>query len=557
MSGPALLRGAVVVDGTGGPQQVQDVLVSDGHVVASGKAAADHPDAGNAQSWDLDGLVLAPGFIDIHTHSDISVLQSTAAESKVLQGVTTEVVGNCSFSAFPNGAERLDLHRDHMARIGEPPLDVDWTDLEGYADRLEAAPPALNVAALVGHGTLRVATMGVEQRPPTADEQAAMRELLRSALRAGAFGLSTGLTHVPSSYGDADEVIDLLGPVASAGALYATHARAVAGAELDAVREALMVSAASGARLQYSHVALNDPVNWGRASEYLGLFDDAVECGHHVGFDLYPYAASSSSLTQYLPGWVQVGGSAALSERLTDPDTYRRAREETARGWYGGIPWLWDRVTIAHAPEPGLAGRTMAQLALERAVDPVDLTLELCRRHGNQVEVVMAYRTEEDMQTFLAHPLSTIGSDGNAIDIHQRERRPHPRHYGTFPRVLGRYVRELGVLELSDAVRKMSAANADRLGLRDRGRIAPGQVADLVAFDPATVADRATFEDPCQAPTGIEHVWVGGTLVVQGGVQRDARPGRLLRSGRSSSITASGGQATTSSTAPVIRTSSS
>jgi len=533
VSGPALLRGALLVDGTRGAPQVQDVLVADGRIIASGPAAGDHPAADGAQRSDLDGLVLAPGFIDIHTHSDISVLQNAAAESKILQGVTTEVVGNCSFSAFPNSAERFDLHRDHMARIGEPPLDVDWTDLDGYADRLRAAPPALNVAAFVGHGTVRVATMGVEQRTPTADEQAAMRELVRSAIRAGAFGLTTGLTHVPSSYGGAEEVIDLLGPVASAGALYATHARAVAGAELDAVREALMASAASGVRLQYSHVALNEPANWGRAREYLDLFDDAAERGQHVGFDLYPYAASSSSLTQYLPGWVQVGGSTALSARLADPDTYRRAKAETARGWYGGIPWLWDRVTIAHAPEPGLAGRTMEQLAHERAADPVELTLDLCQRHGNQVEVVMAYRTEEDMQTFLAHPLSTIGSDGNAIDVHQPERRPHPRHYGTFPRVLGRYVRELGVLELSDAIHKMSAANADRLGLRDRGRVVAGHVADLVAFDPGTVADRATFEEPCQAPTGIEHVWVAGTLVVHGGVQTGERPGRLLRRGRS------------------------
>lgn len=528
MSRPLLLAGGTLVDGTGAPARRADVLVADGRVVAVGDLLVEAR-ARDAEVVDLDGLVVTPGFVDIHTHSDVSLVHDPAGESKVRQGVTTEVIGNCGFSPFPHAEDRLDLHRDHMARLGEPPMTPDWLDLDGYACRLAARPPALNVAALVGHGTLRVAVVGVEERETTSAERARMRALLADALAAGAFGLTTGLTHVPSSYGGPDEVVDLLAPVAEAGAMYATHARATAGAELDAVREAITAARRSGARLQYSHVALNEPSSWGRAQESLALFDEAAASGLDVAFDLYPYAASSSSLSQYLPGWVQEGGSEAMAARLGDPTTWQRAVAETARGWYGGIPWLWDRVRIADAPEPGLAGRTLEDVAGATGRDPVELVLDLCRRHGNEVEVVLSYRVEEDVQAFLAHPFASIGSDGNAIAVQQESRRPHPRHFGTFPRVLARYVRELGVLTLEDAVRKMTSANARRLGLTDRGRVAEGMVADLVALDADRVQDLATFDEPCAAPVGIEHVWVSGVATVRDGVQTEARPGRLLR----------------------------
>jgi N-acyl-D-aspartate/D-glutamate deacylase len=351
-----------------------------------------------------------------------------------------------------------------------------------------------------------------------------MRALLDDAMAQGAFGLSTGLTYVPSMYGPTEEIVDLARVVARHGGLYSTHARASDG-EAASVEEAIAIGRGSGVRVQYSHVAINHPERWGRAQDVLDVFRRGRADGVDVAYDVYPYDASSSALTQYLPEWVQAGGIDALRVRLADAATRRRAVAETAAGWYGGIPWLWERVVVSQCEDASLVGRTLAALSDE----PADLVLRLCESYGNEVKVVLFYRTEEDMLAFLSDPLATVGSDGNAIALDQGADRPHPRHFGCFPRVLGRYVRERGALALAEAVRKMTAAPAERLDLRDRGRLAEGLAADLVAFDADEVADRATFVDPCRPPRGILHVAVGGELVVDGGTQTGARPGRVLR----------------------------
>jgi N-acyl-D-amino-acid deacylase len=484
---------------------------------------------------DARGFVLAPGFIDMHTHSDVSLLLDGRGQSKLHQGVTTEVIGNCSFSAFPIARERRPLHRDHLARIGDDPIDPDWTDMDGYAQRLESQGTALNVAPLVGHGTLRVAAMGIEDRPPTDAELATMERLAAVAIEQGAFGLSTGLTHVPSSYGSASEVEALARVVQRHGGIYATHARMRAGGSDAAVDEAIAVGRATGIAVQYSHLALNEPSTWGQAEAMLGRFERANASGVDIRFDVYPYDASSSSLTQYLPDWLQAGGTDAMRARLRDPAVRRRALADLRAGWYGGIPWRWERVLVTRTG-PGdeeAIGRTFQELGEAASRDPAELVLDLCERHGNEAEVVLFYRTEADMLHFLRHPLAMVGSDGSAIPFDQGGDRPHPRHFGTFPRILGRYVREGGQLTLEDAIHKMTAAVADRLGLHDRGRIAEGAVADLVLFDPARVIDRATFQDPCRSPVGIGYVIVAGTFVLDGGVETGARPGRVLRRGRS------------------------
>lgn len=521
-----VLRGGLVVDGTGDEPRRADVVVRSGLVTDVG---TDVRAGSGAHDVDCTGLVVAPGFIDIHTHSDVSVIHDPTSQSKVLQGVTTEVVGNCSFSAFPIADDRRQLHCDHMARLGDEPILPLWDDLAGYARRIHSSPPALNVAPLIGHGTVRIAVMGVADRAPSSDELQRMTQLVDDELANGAFGFTTGLTHVPSSYGSTDEVEHLLTIVARRGALYATHARATAGNEFGAVDEAVEMARRTGVRLQYSHVALNEPTNWGRAAEYLGLFDAAVDEGLDVAFDLYPYDASCSSLTQYLPGWLQAGGSDELRRRLADRSAHHRALTELRRGWYGGIPWLWDRVRVARCPDSALSGQTLDAIAAQRGADPAELVLELCAKFGNEIEVVMFYRTESDMISFLRHPLTSIGSDGSAIPLDQHGRSPHPRHFGTFPRVLGRYVRDQAALDLPEAIRKMTSAPADRMQLHGRGRVVPGSIADLVAFDPDNVRDLATFADPCRSPEGITHVWVGGHPVVTAGAETGLRPGRVLR----------------------------
>jgi N-acyl-D-aspartate/D-glutamate deacylase len=521
-----VFRRATVVDGTGAPPVVADVAVTGGRIAAVGTLG---PETDAGRMVEADGLVLAPGFIDIHTHSDVSLFAATAGESKVRQGVTTEVVGNCGFSAYPVDPNRLPLHVEHLEGIQQRPVAPTWTDLTGYGHALEEVRPALNVASLVGHGCLRIAAVGLE-REVTPAGLARMSELLEHCMEQGAFGLSTGLTYVPSMYGPTDEVAELARIVAAYDGFYATHARA-SDALLTPVEEAVEIGRRSGARVQYSHVAINDPREWGRADAVLDVFHRAGEIGIDIAFDVYPYAASSSALTQYLPEWVLAGGIGEMVTRLRDREARRSAVEDLAAGWYGGIPWLWDRVVVCQAPDTAIVGLSLEELARSADVPPAELTLRLCEEHGNEVKVVLFYRTEEDMLKFLADPLAVVGSDGNAIPIDQEGDRPHPRHFGSFPRVLSRYVRESPVLGLAEAVRKMTLAPAERMGITDRGRIAEGLAADLVLYDAERVLDTATFSDPCQAPKGIEFVAVNGTLVIDEGSQTPARPGKHLRRG--------------------------
>jgi N-acyl-D-aspartate/D-glutamate deacylase len=520
-----VIRNASVIDGTGAPAFPADVGVRDGRITAVGQLAED---VETARTINARSRVVCPGFIDIHTHSDLSLVADGTGESKLRQGVTTEVVGNCSFSAFPIEPSRLDLHADHLSRATTA-ITPWWTDLDGYADALHEEGLGINVAPLAGHGTLRVAAMGVDQRPPTRDELARMQRDLAAMLDQGAFGMSTGLTHVPSAYGDFDEVAALASVLASRGALYATHSRVSGNGERGSVGEAIDLARATGVTVEFSHLAINHPDRWGTGAQLVTHFDRAREEGIDIFFDVYPYHASSSSLTQYLPPWVQAGGTEAMRARLAEPDQRKHALREMTEGWFGGIPWLWDRFLISDTPDGQSAGTTLAELSEQIGVDPYELTLELCERYGNRVQVVLFYRTEEDVSTFLAHPLAVVGSDGNAIPLQQGRNRPHPRHFGTFPRVLGRFTREKGVLELTDAIRKMTAEPARRLGLTDRGVVRVGAIGDLVVFDPETVIDNADFGQPPAAPTGIDVVLVHGTVMLQDGVISSERPGRVLR----------------------------
>ena len=527
-----LLQGGLLIDGTGSAPHPADVGIRGDRIEHVG-ALAGTIDAGRV--IDLGGLVLAPGFIDIHTHSDVSLLHDPAGQSKVLQGVTTEVIGNCSFSPFPVGGPAggaREALTDHLARLGDAPIEPWWDDLDGYADAVQNHPPALNVAALVGHGALRIAAMANPYGRATDDDRTRIAELAETAFEQGAFGFSTGLTHTPSSIGPTAE-IDILAQVcARHDALYATHARAVAGHELDAIREALGTAERTGVRLEYSHLALNEPANWGRADTALELFERAASDVGAAGFDVYPYDASSSHLIQYLPQWVQDGGGPAIASNNQDPAWRRRALRDIEDGWFGGIPWHWDRITIAGAGESrNVVGRSIAQLAADRGTPPGEVLLDLCAQYGSSAQAVLHYRQERDVTAFLAHPLAAIGSDGNALPLTSRPDRPHPRAFGTFPRVLGRYVRDLGTLSLPNAVHKMTELPARRLGLADRGLIGSGYVADLVAFDPLTVADRATFEHPRQSPAGVRWTIVAGVPVLADGVLQPDRPGRFLRHG--------------------------
>ncbi len=520
-----VIRNASLIDGTGAAARPADVGITGDRITAVGTIAAD---VVAERTIDAGGRVVCPGFVDIHTHSDLTLVEDGTGESKLRQGVTTEVVGNCSFSAFPIEPERLELHADHLARATAP-ITPWWTDFDGYADALHERGLTINVAPLAGHGTLRVAAMGVDERAPTPAEMQRMVHDLDHALEQGAFGMSTGLTHVPSSYGDFDEVVALAEVLAARGALYATHSRAIAPDERAAVAEAIDVGRRTGVTVEFSHLAINRPERWGTGDELLAMFDAARAEGIDIFFDVYPYDASSSSLTQYLPPWVQAGGTEAMIARLAIPAERERALADMTEGWFGGIPWLWDRFVVSSSPDGYGVTSTLAELSEREGIEPYELTLQLCERYGNELQVVLFYRSDEDVARFLRHPLAVVGSDGNAIALEQPTACPHPRNFGTFPRVLGVYARERGVLELPDAVRKMTAEPARRLGLTDRGTIAVGAVADIVVFDPETVLDHAGFGESPSAPTGIDVVIVGGTVVLDHGAISTDRPGRVLR----------------------------
>ncbi len=530
-----LLHGALVVDGTGTPGEHKDVGITGDSISYLGPplaidGAAAEGLAGHA--IDLTGLVLAPGFIDIHTHSDVSLLHHPDGESKALQGVTTEVVGNCGFSAFPSSTETRAALLDHLARLGDAPLDLRWTDLDGFAHAVLAGQPAVNVAALVGHGALRIAAMSDAFTAANASDHRQMAALLDRQLEQGAFGMSTGLTHTPSSVGTNSEIEQLARVCARHGALYATHARAGFGQEFAAIEESLQVSRKSGVRLQYSHLALNDPANWGSAAQALGRFDAAEAEGLDIAFDVYPYDASASALIQYLPEWAQAGGGAGVALNNRDPEWRGRALADIRRGWFGGIPWHWERIAVTAAgPHADVVGLSIAEISRRREVPEENVLLDLCAELGSAAQAVLHYRTEQDMVEFLQHPLSTIGSDGIAVPLAQGPDQPHPRGFGTFPRVLGRYVREQRRLTLSSAIHKMTQAPARRLGLLNRGAVRTGYFADLVAFDATAISDRATFTEPRQAPIGIAYSFVNGRLVVENGALSGQRAGMFLRHG--------------------------
>ncbi len=528
-----LIYGATVIDGTGRPAVPADLAVRDGRIAAIVPPGS--LDRASARTTlDATGLLLTPGFIDIHTHSDRSILLNPRMESKLRQGVTTEVGGNCGSSVAPalGGAARAGRE---TAAEGVP---ATWPSMAAYLDEVARTGIAGNYATWVGHGALRASVVGYAMRLPTAEELARMTALLRESLEAGAFGLSTGLIYVPSGYATTDELIALAAVVREYGGVYASHLRNESDRLLEAVDEAITIGRRAGVPVQIAHHKASQPPNWGRVNQSLAMMDQARAEGIDVACDQYPYTASSTGLSSVLPSWALEGGSDALVARLRDPALRARLREEmlAQRPDWGasGDESGWQRVQIARARHsPELEGRRLGEIAAERGQDPFDLCFDLLIAAGGTVGCVFFSMCEDDVQTVLRWPHTMIGSDASSLAPYGTlgGGRPHPRAYGTFPRVLGRYVRERQLLSWEEAIRKMTSLPAARLGLRDRGVLREGAWADLVVLDPATVADRATFEEPHRYPTGILHVFVNGVQTIRHGEHTGAAAGQVLRRG--------------------------
>lgn len=524
-----ILRGALVYDGTGGPPFEADVAVAADRIDAVGPRLS----ATGVEVADLRGLALAPGFIDIHSHSDLGLLVDPRAESKIRQGVTSEVIGADGSSIGPWSEERFREAREtYQTRYG---VDIGFRDLPGFFAQFERSPAAVNLASMVGHGTLRTTIVGEGSRPATETERRQMVALVEDALRAGACGLSSGLEYLPGAFADLEELAALAGPLAGSGLPYASHMRNEDDQLLAAVEEALNVGRRAGAAVHLSHLKAQGQRNWEKAGVVLALIDAARTAGRDVTFDVYPYVAYSTGLSNMFPVWAREGGTDALLARLDDPATAPRI-EAAVRDKVHQLG-SWDAVQISNTVADSLAwarGRQVGRLATGRHAEPYALFLALVRGDRNRAGMIGFGMSEENVGRFIAHPASVICSDGSAlaVDGPLGGGAPHPRNFGTFPRVLGVFCRERHVLPLERAIHKMTAAPARRVRIADRGVIAPGAFADLVAFDPDRVADRATFEAPLQYPVGIPHVMVNGQWVLRDGERTAARPGRVVRVGR-------------------------
>ncbi len=522
------IAGGEVIDGTGAPARRADVGVTGDRITTVGDLLAEPA----GRTIDAAGRTVTPGFIDMHSHSDWRLWGNRRAESKIRQGVTTEVVGNCGFSPAPVSDE----HRSEMpgfALYVPPGMDFSWRSVGDYLARYERDGVALNVAQLIGHGTLRLAAMGFARRPPTAREQAHMERMMDEAMADGAYGLATGLIYAPGSYAATEEIIGIARRAAGGRGFYASHIRGEGATLLDAVAEAIRVGREGGLPTQVSHVKAAGRPNWGKVTDALALIDAARAQGQDVMADVYPYTASSTTLRTLLPDWVLEGGIDAMLERLADRATRERIREDLTGGGETLLRGLdWADIMVAYSPSrPDAQGRRIAEIAAAREENPLDAAIELIVAEQGKGYMILFQLDEADLRRALVHPHVMIGSDGSSLAAKGplAAGKPHPRSYGTFPRVLGRYARDERVLSLPDAVWKMTGLPARRLGLADRGVLAPGAQADVVVFDAATVADRATYEDPHRYATGIGHVLVNGRVVIADGEHTGALPGRVLR----------------------------
>jgi len=523
-----VIRGGKLVDGTGNPWFEGDVAIQGGRIAALGSLGK----AEAARVIDAAGLVVAPGFIDLHSHSDAELLVNPRAESKIRQGVTTEVIGNCGFSLAPLGPLGKERVQAELAGYG---LSLTWETMAGYLETVEKQGVALNVAALIGHGTVRRSVMGYERRRPTAAELEAMKALVDQAMSDGAFGLTTGLIYPPGSFSETEELIELSRVVAKRGGFYASHLRDEGDRLLESVAEALEIGRKGGLPVQLSHHKAVGQANWGKVKESLRMIDEARASGLDVTADQYPYIATATGLSSIIPDWAQEGGAKKVLERLQHPETRRRlaAEVEAVQVKKGG----WDKILIPSVKTEKnrlFIGLDLAEIARRRQQAPVEAAFDLLIEEELEVGMIRFGMSEEDVRLVMSHPAVAIGSDGSALAPYGRlgQGKPHPRNYGTFPRVLGKYVREEGVLRLEEAVRKMTSLPARRLRLWDRGLLRPGFWADITIFDPVTVAERATFTDPHQYPAGIPYVLVNGQVVIEAGEHTGALPGQVLRHGR-------------------------
>ncbi|MGN0659881.1 MAG: amidohydrolase family protein [Emergencia sp.] len=521
-----IIKNVRVIDGTSAPWFRASVAVRDGRISFVGTLPEDGT-VSAAEIVDGHDHYLAPGFIDIHSHSDTSLPSDPLAESRILQGITTEIGGNCGLSVAPvsRDPERKKQLKDY---VGD--LDYTWETVGEYLDMLEEKKVSVNFGTAVGHGTIRLAAMGFDARKATDEEMSEMGAYLRQALEDGAFCMSSGLIYPPGCYADTDELAALCEELVPFGAYYETHMRNEGDGVVEAVQEALEIARRSGAPLQIAHHKVIRKTGWHvHCRTTIALIDQARRQGIDVKADQYPYSASSTTLDSNLPNWSFEGGMETLFARLKDPQTRARLREEVNASHTG----RWGDIFVSYVESEEnscYVGKSIEEIAQLRGVDPAEACFDLILEERGRVNEVNFGMCEDDIEYIMQQPYVMIGSDGNAASL-DYPGQPHPRWYGTFPRVIAKYCRERKLFPLETAVFKMTGLPAGRLGLEDRGLIREGMYADLVLFDFDEIEDTPTYKNPKQPCKGIERVYVNGVLTAFSGRHTGARAGSILRRG--------------------------
>ncbi|MBT3367596.1 MAG: D-aminoacylase [Nitrospina sp.] len=534
MAGPfdLVIRNARIVDGTGNPYYHAHIAIKRERIVKIGR----HVDPEGAEKViDANGMIVCPGFFDTHSHDDVYLMAKPGCDDKVLQGVTTEVIGNCGLSLAPLSEEHHADLRNISRIIGGDHMPEDVWRMRSFADyltELERVKPGINVAPLVGHATIRIAVMGMDHRDPTEAELGEMKRLTSKAMEDGAFGLSTGLIYAPANYAKTEEIIELAGIVGQYHGLYTTHIRSESDDVMRAINEALSIGQAGEVPVVISHHKVMGRSNWGRSVETLKILEEARVGGQEVVCDQYPYTAGSTYLAALLPPSIQAGGHKVYSEKLKDLNLRRvvanQIENDDSGQWENMVKAAgFEGLVISIAQkQKGYIGKSIAEIARFEEKDPYDVFFDLLVEEGEGVGVILHYMAEEDVQRILKSPQTMIGTDGFP-DF--GESKVHPRQTGTFPRILSRYVREKRLIRLEEAIRKMTSLPAQTFRIKKKGLLMEGFDADMVIFDPNTVLDKATFDDPRQGPEGIIWVLINGQVAVEEGRVTGAASGKVLR----------------------------
>jgi len=517
-----LLKNGRIIDGSGTPSYYGDIAIENGLICKIGNI-----DEKTHTLFDANGLVIAPGFIDTHSHSDLFLIHEPDAKAKIMQGITTEIIGQDGLGEAPIREDLKIEWRKYLSGLnGDPPIEWTWNNIGEYLNKVQEAKPSVNVASLVGHGNLRLLAMGMDDRPPSIQEMSIMKELLSESLEEGAIGLSTGLIYAPCVYSNASELSELCKVSADHGGVFVVHMRNEGDQLLESIDEVLGIGKESGVHVHISHFKSGGKANWGKSKDSLNKLDEATNQGIKVSFDQYPYTAGSTFLSSLLPIWVHEGGVEEQLLRLRDPEIRSKILSEMNERAQTSRDTGWENVLVTYVASDKnkvYEGLSISAIAKKRKKSEIDSLIDIVLEEANQASMASFTMSEEDVERIMSHPLGMICTDGLLLGT------PHPRAYGSFPRVLGRYVRKGSVI-LEEVVRKMTSYPAYVFKLKKRGMLKTGYHADITIFNADTITDTATYKEPRQYPKGVHYVLVNGRITVKNGKYTGERAGRVLRS---------------------------